>query len=126
MKLVNMKKINLNGAEYFVSIDKKNIGYCSEKYRIRFYKCSKWILKYIKKYCFMYQYDIQTKGFNKDIDKVISFGIEKFKLHLKEIKYLFDSSEKIIIDEDWKEAIYKELYQKVIQELKDKHLLKER
>lgn len=125
MKLVNKKKINLNGAEYFISITKKDIGYCRERYQICFYKSNVGLWKYIKKYCFMYQYEIGTRDFNKDIDKVITFGIGKFKLHLKEIKYLSDSSEQIFIDEEWKEAIYKELYQKVIQELRDKDLLKE-
>jgi hypothetical protein len=119
-----MKKINLNGSEYFVSIAKKDIGHSYETYRIRFLKLNFGLWKYIKKYCFMYQYSIGTKNFNKDMDKVIGVGIEKFKLHLKEIKYLNDSSELIFIDEQWKEAIYKELYPRVIQELRDKDLLK--
>lgn len=125
MKLVNKKKINLNGVEYYVSVIKNDIGCSYENYRILFYKSNIGLWKYIRKYCFMYQYQVYSRDFNKDIDKVISFGIGKFKLHLKEIKYLFDSSEQIFIDEEWKEAIYKELYQRVIQELKNKNLLKE-
>lgn len=80
----------------------------------------------MKKYKRLYVFDTEATKYKKNIDRVIGKAIEEFKLYINETKYMNNSQEElIIIDKEWKEAIYQELYKRVIKELKINKLLKE-
>ena len=123
MKLVNKKRIIYNSSEYFITIKKKYVGdYISYPYYfIYIFKRRTGLLKHIIIYKNIFKKRVAVDNFNKNIDEVIDYGFRQLKENLKETKYL--NSEKYIIDAEYKEQLYEEFYNKVINDLKEQKII---
>ena len=90
-------------------------------YFIYIFKRRTGLLKHIIIYKNIFKKRVAVDNFNKNIDEVIDYGFRQLKENLKETKYL--NSEKYIIDAEYKEQLYEEFYNKVINDLKEQGLI---
>lgn len=132
MLLVNKKRIIYDGSEYYISIKKviniTDIPFTwifglDKYYRIKVYVINEIDLYNIISYKRILKLKVNVEKFNKDIDKVINYSLDRLKEHCKETKYINNTKEVYLADEEYKEKLYQEFYNRVIDDLKEKGLI---
>ena len=124
MKIVNKKKIFYNGTEYFITIKKTKEGILTnEYYHIKIYRRNIKLHSLLLRYKCLFKHETTSYKFNKDIDKVIEYSFDKFKYILNETKYVNNTEEQYMIDNEWEERLYKDFYNRVIKDLKSKNII---